>query len=96
MRYMTKFCDQTKMFDFLSDSGVWVMSYGFWVWVIKTEYWDMKTKTPLNQMGLYSHGCSKETVNQVKFQLFIYHDLITLFSILSFTWTSDSSTFPKL
>ena len=29
MRYMTEFYDQTRVLDFLSDSGVWVMSYGF-------------------------------------------------------------------
>ena len=27
--YMTEFCDQTKVLDFLSDNGVWVMSYEF-------------------------------------------------------------------
>ena len=48
---MTEFCDQTKVLDFLSDSGIWVMSYGFWVWVMKIEYWVMKTETPLNQTG---------------------------------------------
>ena len=48
---MTKFCDQTKVLEFLSDSGVWVMSHGFWVWVMKIEHWDIKTETPLNQTG---------------------------------------------
>ena len=50
---MTEFCDQAKVLDFLSDSGVWVMSYEFWVWVMKTEYWVMKIETPLNQMEPY-------------------------------------------
>ena len=36
---------------FLRESGNWVKSYGFWVWVMKTEYWVMKTETPLNQTG---------------------------------------------
>ena len=44
----------------------------------------MKTETPLKALILID-GCSKETVNQVKFQPSIYHDLIALFSILSFT-----------
>ena len=48
---MTEFCDKTKVLDFLSDNGVWIMSFEFWVWVIKTEYSVMKTETPLNQMG---------------------------------------------
>ena len=26
---MTEFCNQTKVFDFLSDNGIWVMSYLF-------------------------------------------------------------------
>ena len=51
---MTEFCDQKKVLEFLSDSGVWVMSYGFWIWVMKIEHWDMKTETPLNQTGPYS------------------------------------------
>ena len=29
LRYMIEFCDKKKVLDFLSDSGVWVMSYGF-------------------------------------------------------------------
>ena len=33
---MIGFCYQTKISEFLSDSGVWVMSYGFWVWV---KFW---------------------------------------------------------
>ena len=44
---MTEFCDQAKVLDFLSDSGVWVMSFEFWVlslsyenWVLSYENWD--------------------------------------------------------
>ena len=51
---MTEFCDQTKVLDFLSDSGVWVMSYGFWVldflsdsgvWVMSYGFWVWVMKT---------------------------------------------------
>ena len=49
---MTEFCNQTKVLDFLSDNGIWVMSYLFWVWDMKIEYWVMKTESTLNQTGL--------------------------------------------
>ena len=41
---MIEICDQTKVLDFLSDSGVWVISYGLWDWAMKIE-------TPLYQTG---------------------------------------------
>ena len=38
---MTEFCDQTKVLDFLSDNGVWVMSYEFELWKLSTELWKL-------------------------------------------------------
>ena len=37
LRYMTKFCDQTKVLEFLSDSGVWVMTYELCVLSLRYE-----------------------------------------------------------
>ena len=34
---MTKFCDQTKVLDFWSDSGVWVMTYELCVLSLRYE-----------------------------------------------------------
>ena len=47
--YVIRFCYQTKFLEFLSNSGVWVMSYGFWVWVMSYDYWIMKIESCLNQ-----------------------------------------------
>ena len=34
---MTKFCDQTRVLEFLSDSGVWVMTYELCVLSLRYE-----------------------------------------------------------
>ena len=47
--YVIGFCYQTNFLEFLSNSGVWVMSYGFWVWVMSYDYWIMKIESCLNQ-----------------------------------------------
>ena len=60
LSYVTEFCNQTKVFEFLSNSGVWVMSYGFWVWVmsfeysvLKTDWWLIQTSSKHLQKSLY-------------------------------------------
>ena len=53
MRYVTGFCNQTKILKVLSDSGVWVMSFEFELWVLSYENWVMsKPNKPLLSLFL--------------------------------------------
>ena len=64
---MTEFCNQTTILEFLSDSGVWVMSDEIWVRVMSYKYWVMKTESWLNQIG---HRSSTGFYDAEKFRLY--------------------------
>ena len=50
--------------EFLSDSGVCVMSDEIWVRVMSYEYWVIKTESCLNQAGLKLFGGSEQMAVQ--------------------------------
>ena len=61
---MTKFCNQTTILEFLSDSGVWVMSYKIWVRVMSIELWKLSRRDEYfqNEFSIFcsEHGISHQ------------------------------------
>ena len=61
---MTKFCNQTTILEFLSDSGVWIMSYKIWVRVMSIELWKLSRRDEYfqNEFSIFcsEHGISHQ------------------------------------
>ena len=74
---MTEFCNQRTIMEFLSDSGVWVMSDGIWVRIMSYEYRVMKIESCLNQTGPSLQ--SKRIVLAISQELFIYSSFFFFF-----------------